>query len=37
MFDLPNIHISSQVRDNVFRAGLNYHFSPGPAVVTASY
>ncbi len=31
----PNIHISSQVRDNVFRAGLNYHFSPTP-IVTAS-
>jgi outer membrane immunogenic protein len=33
----PNIHISTRVRDNVFRAGLNYHFSVGPPLVTASY
>jgi hypothetical protein len=33
----PNIHISSEVRDNVFRAGLNCHFSPGPPIVAASY
>jgi outer membrane immunogenic protein len=33
----PNIHISSQVRDNVFRAGLNYHFAAAPPIIAASY
>jgi outer membrane immunogenic protein len=32
----PNIHFSSKVRDNIFRAGLNYHFSAAP-IVTARY
>ena len=33
----PNIHISTRVRDNIFRVGLNYHFASGLPVVTASY
>jgi len=33
----PNIHISSTVHDSIFRVGLNYHFSAGLPVVTASY
>ena len=24
-------------RDNIFRAGINYHFSPGPGPVVARY
>jgi outer membrane immunogenic protein len=33
----PNIHISSQVRDSVFRIGLNYHFSAGLPIIKAGY
>jgi hypothetical protein len=33
----PNVHISTRVRDNIFRVGLNYHFASGLPVVTASY
>ena len=25
-------NLSSRVKDNIFRAGINYHFSPGPVV-----
>ena len=30
---LIGANISSRVTDNIFRVGINYHFSPGPAVV----
>ena len=32
----PNVHISTNIRDNVFRGGLNYHFLPWD-VVKAKY
>ena len=30
-------NLSSRVKDNIFRAGINYHFSPGPGPVVARY
>ena len=30
-------NLSTRVRDNIFRAGINYHFSPGPGPVVARY
>jgi hypothetical protein len=33
----PNVRFSTKVRDSVFRIVVNYHFSAGPPIVSASY
>jgi outer membrane immunogenic protein len=33
----PNVHLTSRVRDNIFRLGLNYHFGWSGPTITASY